>query len=257
MSGLGTGVARPCCATWPGTAWPLAGRVRAPGWLYPAAGALMAIFVASPAVPSDGLRSTITFGTALGFLALGVAHQRITGVRLGMGGPIALLVVVLTGITSLLLLSASYGLARLSPRWVIPPAVLAFAAIVVLGRWLERTQGARYAVAVEPRFNETIHAPLRLRICSLLRPVKEVDFAVLRDTLAISDASLSKHLRVLADAGFLTIAKAASSARSDARRLTWIKLTRTGRRAFDAHIAELRNIADAAAAPVGAVIPGR
>lgn len=111
-------------------------------------------------------------------------------------------------------------------------------------------------MAVEPRFNETIHAPLRLRVCGLLRPVKEVDFSVLRDALAISDASLSKHLRVLAEAGFLTITKTASPTRSDARRLTWIGLTRIGRQAFDAHIAELRNIADAAAAhPVVAGAP--
>lgn len=118
----------------------LAGRLRSPRWLYPAAGLLMAIFVASPAVSNDGLRGTITFATALGFLALGLAHQRITGVRLGMGGPIAFVVVALTVFTGLFLLSASYGLALVSPWWVIPPAVLAFAAVGFLGRWLERMQ---------------------------------------------------------------------------------------------------------------------
>jgi DNA-binding MarR family transcriptional regulator len=98
-------------------------------------------------------------------------------------------------------------------------------------------------VAIEPAFDETIHAPIRLRICGLLRHVEEMDFAVLRDTLAISDASLSKHLKVLLDADYVALTKTRSQSRSDARRLTWIKQTRAGRRAFDAHIEELRRIA--------------
>lgn len=101
----------------------------------------------------------------------------------------------------------------------------------------------------EPRFNETIHAPLRLRICGLLRPVKELDFSVLRDALAISDASLSKHLKVLADAGFVSMGKSASPSRTDSRRLTWVKLTGRGRQAFDAHVAALRAIADGLPGP--------
>lgn len=39
------------------------------------------------------------------------------------------------------------------------------------------------------RFDEAIHAPLRLRICGLLRRVDQLDFAVLRDTLEVSDAA--------------------------------------------------------------------
>lgn len=48
-------------------------------------------------------------------------------------------------------------------------------------------------MTVQPVFDETIHAALRLRICGLLRHVDEIDFAVLRDTLRTSDATLSKH----------------------------------------------------------------
>lgn len=95
----------------------------------------------------------------------------------------------------------------------------------------------------ESVFDETIHAPVRLRICGLLRRVDEIDFAVLRDTLVISDASLSKHLRVLVDAGYVSMTKSSSPTRSDARRLTWVKQTPTGRHAFDAHVEELRRIA--------------
>jgi DNA-binding MarR family transcriptional regulator len=98
-------------------------------------------------------------------------------------------------------------------------------------------------VVVEPAFDATIHAPARLRLCGLLRHVEEIDFAVLRDTLGISDASLSKHLKVLLDAEYVSMTKGRSPVRVDARRLTWVKLTPDGRHAFDAHVEELQHIA--------------
>lgn len=96
---------------------------------------------------------------------------------------------------------------------------------------------------VVPRFDEVIHAPVRLRVCGLLAAADEVEFSVVRDALGVSDATLSKHLRVLADAGFVDVRKAASAGRADARRLTWLRLTAEGRGAFSAHVAELRAIA--------------
>lgn len=100
-------------------------------------------------------------------------------------------------------------------------------------------------VVVEARFDEVIHAPVRLRICGILR-LEQMDFAVLRDTLDVSDAMLSKHLKTLAAAGFVSLSKAASAARTDARRLTWVALTRAGRNAFDAHVRALQEIASSA-----------
>lgn len=94
-----------------------------------------------------------------------------------------------------------------------------------------------------PAFNELIHAPLRLRICGLLRSVDELEFSVVRDALAIDDAKLSKHLKVLADAGLVSLRKDWSSARTDLRRLTWVTLTPTGSTALEAHLAALANIA--------------
>lgn len=96
---------------------------------------------------------------------------------------------------------------------------------------------------VVPRFDETIHAPVRLRVCGLLAAAEEVEFGVMREALGVSDATLSKHLKVLAGAGFVEVRKAASTSRADARRLTWLRLTREGRAAFSAHVAELRAIA--------------
>jgi len=97
--------------------------------------------------------------------------------------------------------------------------------------------------SAELGFDDTIHAPVRLRISGLLRHVEQIDFAVLRDTLGITDATLSKHLRILVEAGYATTTKSRSATRSDARRITWIAQTRSGRAAFDAHVEELRRIA--------------
>lgn len=99
------------------------------------------------------------------------------------------------------------------------------------------------ADALDAEFNEVVHAPLRLRICGLLRSSGGIDFAVLRNTLAISDAVLSKHLKVLVDAGFVTMTKAASAGRADLRRISWIALTPAGTAAFDSHVRALRIIA--------------
>ncbi|MFC7549653.1 transcriptional regulator [Plantactinospora sp. GCM10030261] len=98
----------------------------------------------------------------------------------------------------------------------------------------------------EARFDDTIHAPTRLRICGLLNKADRLDFAVLRDALSISDATLSKHIKTLADASYVTISKSASANRTDARRVTWLSLSPTGRSAFAAHIRALEDIAGSA-----------
>ncbi len=97
----------------------------------------------------------------------------------------------------------------------------------------------------EAGFDEIIHAPIRLRVCGLLRPVDSLDFAVLRDALDVSDATLSKHLKTLVTAGYVASRKSTSAGRNDARRVTWLSLTHTGRLAFQAHVQALQNIAGA------------
>ncbi|GAA3007794.1 transcriptional regulator [Streptosporangium longisporum] len=95
-----------------------------------------------------------------------------------------------------------------------------------------------------PAFNEVIHSPVRLRVCGLLRRMSELEFAVIRDTLGLNDANLSKNLRVLAEAGFVTVRKESSPVRADARRLTWVALTAEGRSALEDHLAALARIAE-------------
>lgn len=90
--------------------------------------------------------------------------------------------------------------------------------------------------------DEIIHAPIRLRICGMLRHVEAIDFTTIKEQLAIQDSSLSKHLKTLADAGYISMKKESSLTRLDSRRITWIKLTRTGKKAFDKYLKTLAAI---------------
>lgn len=98
----------------------------------------------------------------------------------------------------------------------------------------------------EPQFDEAIHAPTRLRLCAMLRPLESADFAALAETLEVSHANLSKTIRNLADLGYLTLAKRPSPERDDSRRVTSVSLTPLGRAALDGHLAALRELARAA-----------
>ncbi|MDF1489670.1 transcriptional regulator [Tessaracoccus caeni] len=98
-----------------------------------------------------------------------------------------------------------------------------------------------------PAFNEVIHSPVRLRICGLLRHVAELEFAVIRDTLGISDVNLSKNVKVLGEADLVTMRKESSPSRADSRRLTWVGLTPEGRKALEGHLLALAQIAQGVA----------
>jgi DNA-binding transcriptional ArsR family regulator len=92
----------------------------------------------------------------------------------------------------------------------------------------------------EPLFDAVIHAPQRLQICSLLARGGEVEFGTLRDALDVSDATLSKHLKVLTDAGYVT-ARRVQRAKGHAR--TWVGLTGAGSGALRGHFAFLTTLA--------------
>jgi len=93
--------------------------------------------------------------------------------------------------------------------------------------------------AVAPRFDAVIHPPPRLQICGLLAAVDLMEFAAVRDAVSVSDSVLSKHVKQLEEAGYVKVQKATVAS----RQRTSLALTKEGRRAFDAHVAELRRIA--------------
>ncbi|MBC9714842.1 transcriptional regulator [Streptomyces sp. TRM66268-LWL] len=90
-----------------------------------------------------------------------------------------------------------------------------------------------------PRFDEIIHAPNRLRICVALAATAETEFSVLRELLGVSDAVVSKQLRTLQEAGYVTLTKPTGRG---GRVRTWVSLTGRGRQALQGHIAELRRL---------------
>lgn len=90
-----------------------------------------------------------------------------------------------------------------------------------------------------PHFDPVIHAPGRLQICALLSASEEAEFAMIRDAIAVSDSVLSKHLKLLEEAGYVRPRKAVA----EGRQRTWLRLTPDGRRAFAGHVAELTRLA--------------
>ncbi|GAA5043868.1 DNA-binding MarR family transcriptional regulator [Thermocatellispora tengchongensis] len=97
------------------------------------------------------------------------------------------------------------------------------------------------------RFDEVVHAPNRLRICALLAASSTAEFAVLRDILGVADSVLSKHLKVLQDAGYVAISKPTGRGRVK----TWVSLTAEGRRAYAGHVQALKTLIDTPGIPVG------
>ncbi|MCJ2186586.1 transcriptional regulator [Novosphingobium beihaiensis] len=81
-----------------------------------------------------------------------------------------------------------------------------------------------------------MHQPARLQIAAVLSNVSSAEFAKLREIADVSDSVLSKHLSAMAEAGYVTLKKAAM----DGRQRTWISFTRKGRKAFKAHMAALQ-----------------
>jgi len=86
--------------------------------------------------------------------------------------------------------------------------------------------------------NSTIHAPNRLQICSILSTSAELEFRLIKEQLDVSDSVLSKHLKVLEDAGYVRLKKRSEFGRPR----TWISLTSNGRKAFEEHLESLKAI---------------
>ena len=91
------------------------------------------------------------------------------------------------------------------------------------------------------RFDDLIHAPTRLRITAALAATADLEFSALEDALGISTSLLSKQLRLLADAGYLTLDK---RPQPFGRPRTWIRLTPAGRTAYLGHVQALRELTD-------------
>lgn len=88
-------------------------------------------------------------------------------------------------------------------------------------------------------FDAVLHPPARLQIAAVLAQAQQAEFALLKQITGASDSVMSKHLSALADAGYVTLRKAAA----DGRQRTWASLTSSGRKAFRRHVAALETLA--------------
>lgn len=89
------------------------------------------------------------------------------------------------------------------------------------------------------RLDELIHSPVRFSIVAALAGVENAEFAAIREAVDVSDSVLSRQASALEEAGYVKIKKGYVGKRPR----TWLSLTPVGRRAFEGHLAALREIA--------------
>jgi DNA-binding MarR family transcriptional regulator len=96
-------------------------------------------------------------------------------------------------------------------------------------------------VTTVPELDPVIHAQARLRVVATLATLCDGDritFPRLQELLRMTAGNLSTHLRKLEDAGYVLLTK------THQRRtpVTYVELTRTGRRAFEDYTVALRTL---------------
>lgn len=88
------------------------------------------------------------------------------------------------------------------------------------------------------QLDRVIHEKGRLPIMSLLAASPELSFTELREQLNMTDGNLSVHIKILQEAGFVSVTKTFQNRRP----LTTCSLTPAGRKAFGAYIDLLEQI---------------
>ena len=88
--------------------------------------------------------------------------------------------------------------------------------------------------------DDVVHQRVRLGILAIAHQARRVEFGYLRTNLELTAGNLSQHLNVLENAGLIGIEKGYEGKRAR----TWISLTRAGRSALRAEIAQLKRLID-------------
>ncbi|AGZ44006.1 transcriptional regulator [Actinoplanes friuliensis] len=89
-----------------------------------------------------------------------------------------------------------------------------------------------------------IHPTHRLRICAMLVAGKALELSVIKEHLDLSPSALSKQVAALVDAGYVNQERLGS----DTRRV-WLSMTRQGMKAYQGHVAALREIVNTTGVP--------
>ncbi|HDH02961.1 MAG TPA: transcriptional regulator [Actinobacteria bacterium] len=90
------------------------------------------------------------------------------------------------------------------------------------------------------RLDDVIHQRVRFGILAVLTEADRADFQFLKERLGLTDGNLSRHLQVLAEAGFVAVTKTFEGRRPR----TWVRATSTGRSGFNNHLVALQEIID-------------
>lgn len=91
--------------------------------------------------------------------------------------------------------------------------------------------------------DEIIHQSMRLRIAATLNALpagEQLEFNKLKAVLGATDGNMATHLGALEKAGYIAVQKDFVGKKPRTR----VSLTRTGRKAFDRHVAYLRDLLD-------------
>jgi DNA-binding MarR family transcriptional regulator len=88
------------------------------------------------------------------------------------------------------------------------------------------------------RLDDVVHQRVRLGILAILAEAQRADFTYLRDTLELTDGNLARHLRVLDEAGYISLDKTFEAGRPR----TWVSATRSGLVAFEEEVSSLRDL---------------
>jgi DNA-binding MarR family transcriptional regulator len=89
--------------------------------------------------------------------------------------------------------------------------------------------------------DEIIHQSMRLKITATLNALsagEQMEFNKLKAMLSATDGNMATHLAALEKAGYIAVQKDFVGKKPRTR----VSLTRTGRKAFDKHVAYLRDL---------------
>jgi len=100
------------------------------------------------------------------------------------------------------------------------------------------------AAALES-LDDLVHSPVRFALMSALNSVDRADYQTIKASLSLSYALLTKHATILERAGYLRVIKEFSAKTPQ----TSYSLTRTGRAAYNAHLAALDTLVAGLSAP--------
>ncbi|MGH8996845.1 MAG: winged helix-turn-helix domain-containing protein [Acidimicrobiales bacterium] len=99
-----------------------------------------------------------------------------------------------------------------------------------------------------PELDPVVHAQPRLRIAvtlTTLGPGDQMTFPRLQELVGMTPGNLSTHLRKLEDAGYIAVEKAFRRRTP----VTWLSITRTGRRALEDYTSAVHQLLATTRAP--------